>query len=410
MPSKQAVSKSSGHDYSNIPTDLLIGGRWIAGSGGKRIDVLDPASERRLASVADATEDDAIKAIDAAHAAAASWAATAPRKRGEILRKAFELMAKRVDWFAELIALENGKSLGDAKSEVVYAAEFFRWYSEEAVRISGEIGIAPGGTNRMLVIQQPIGVSLLITPWNFPAAMATRKIGPALAAGCTCILKPATETPLTAFAMASLLKEAGLPDGVLNVLTTSKSGDVVAAMMNDPRLRKLSFTGSTEVGRTLLKQASARIINCSMELGGNAPFIVFDDADLSAALDGAMIAKIRNGGEACTAANRFYAQRGIADAFAEQLAARMAKLRVGKGTDPDTALGPLVNAATRDKVVRLVADARDRGAKVLTGGKTIDRPGYFYEATVLTNIAPGSKLLKEEIFGPVAPIVTFDRG
>lgn len=407
--SAQAAVKIVGNDFSNVPTDLFIGGKWVPGSEGKRIDVLDPSTEKRIASVANATVADAIKAVDAAHEAGAAWAATAPRVRGEILRKAFELMVARADWFAELISLENGKALGDARGEALYAAEFFRWYAEEAVRISGEIGTAPGGANKMVVILQPVGVSVLVTPWNFPAAMATRKIGPALAAGCTVILKPATETPLTAYAMAALLTEAGVPAGVVNVLTTSTAGKVVSAMLHDPRVRKLSFTGSTEVGRVLLKDAADHVVNCSMELGGNAPFVVFDDADLDAAVEGAMIAKMRNGGEACTAANRFYVQRGIADAFGKKLAERMSALQVGNGADPATKLGPLVNASTRDKVAELVADATQRGAKVVTGGKVIERAGYFYAPTVLTDIAPGSRVLTEEIFGPVAPIVVFDK-
>lgn len=407
--SPQTAIKIIGNDFSSVPTDLYIGGEWVPGSEGKRIDVLDPSTEKKIASVANATVDDAIKAVDAASVAAAGWAATAPRARGEILRKAFELMVARADWFAELISLENGKALADAKGEALYAAEFFRWYAEEAVRITGEIGTAPGGANKMIVIQQPVGIAVLVTPWNFPAAMATRKIGPALAAGCTVILKPATETPLTAYAMAALLAEAGVPAGVVNVLTTSTAGKVVGAMLSDPRVRKLSFTGSTEVGRVLIKQAADQVINCSMELGGNAPFIVFDDADLDAAVEGAMIAKMRNGGEACTAANRFYVQRGIAAAFGKKLAERMSALQVGNGADPATKLGPLVNASTRDKVAELVTDATGRGAKIITGGKVIERAGYFYAPTVLTDIAPGSRVLTEEIFGPVAPIVVFDK-
>ena len=400
--------RPSTNDFSTVPTDLFIGGQWLSGSG-KRLEVINPPTEKPIATVANASIEDAIKAVDAASKAAASWAATPPRQRGEILRKAFELMVARVDWFAELISLENGKALADAKGETLYAAEFFRWYSEEAVRILGEIGTAPGGGNKMIVLHQPVGVSVLVTPWNFPAAMATRKIGPALAAGCTCILKPATETPLTAYAMAALLTEAGVPAGVINVLTTATSGKVVSAMLRDPRVRKLSFTGSTEVGRILLREASEQIINCSMELGGNAPFIVFDDADLDAAVEGAMIAKMRNGGEACTAANRFYVQRGIAEAFGQKLAERMSALQVGDGADPGTRLGPLVNASTRDKVAELVTDATQRGAKVVVGGKVLERTGYFYAPTVITDIAPGSRVLTEEIFGPVAPIVVFDK-
>src|SRR6478609_9180001 len=360
MSNSQAAIKVIGNDFSKVPTDLFIGGEWVQGSEGQRIDVIDPSTEKRIASVANATVDDAIKAVDAASAAAAAWAATAPRVRAEILRKAFELMVARADWFAELIALENGKSLGDAKGETLYAAEFFRWFAEEAVRINGDIGTAPGGANKMLVLHQPIGISVLVTPWNFPAAMATRKIGPALAAGCTVILKPATETPLTAYAMAELLAEAGVPKGVVNVLTTSTAGKVVGAMLHDPRVRKLSFTGSTEVGRVLLKQAADQVINCAMELGGNAPFVVFDDADVDAAVEGAMIAKMRNGGEACTSANRFHVADGVAKEFAEKLASKIGEMKVGRGTDPDVNVGPLIDDDQRGKVADLVDDARER--------------------------------------------------
>lgn len=396
------------HGKHTVKTDLFVGGEWRPGSSGARIGVYDPSTEDRIACVADATAEDAIAAVDAAANAAAPWAATPPRQRGEILRRAFELMTSRLDAFAHLISMENGKALSDAKGEAAYAAEFFRWYAEEAVRGSGEFAAAPSGTNRILVSYQPVGISVLVTPWNFPAAMATRKIGPALAAGCTCILKPASETPLTAYAMADLLSEAGVPAGVVNVLTSSRSGAIVGAMLHDPRVRKLSFTGSTEVGRILLKQAADQIVNCSMELGGNAPFVVFEDADMDAAIEGAMIAKMRNGGEACTAANRFYVHRSIADEFARRLASRMGALTMDKGYLPTTQLGPLVNRSSRDKVAELVADALARGAHALTGGTVPDVKGYFYPATVLTNVALESRLLHEEIFGPVAPIVPFD--
>jgi succinate-semialdehyde dehydrogenase/glutarate-semialdehyde dehydrogenase len=325
-----------------------------------------------------------------------------------VLRRAFELLSAKADSLAQLISLENGKSLADARGEMAYAAEFFRWFSEEAVRLQGSLGVAPSGANRILVHHRPIGVSVLVTPWNFPAAMATRKIAPALAAGCTCVLKPASLTPLTAYAIADILSEAGVPAGVVNVVTTSKSGAVVSAMLHDPRVRKLSFTGSTEVGRVLLKEAADQVINCSMELGGNAPFIVFDDANVEAALDGAMIAKMRNGGEACTAANRFYVQRGVAEEFSRKLADRMSSLRLGPANDPSTNLGPLVDASTRRKVHALVCDAVAQGAKVLTGGEILDRPGFYYPATVLTNVAQNASILTEEIFGPVAPICVFD--
>lgn len=395
-------------DTASLPTDLFIGGAWVPGSTGKRIDVFDPSTEQKIASVADATVDDARAAVDAAFAAGPKWAATPPRDRAEILRRAFDLMSSRLEWFAELISLENGKALPDARGEARYAAEFFRWYAEEAVRINGEVSVAPSGTNRILVQYQPVGVSVLVTPWNFPAAMATRKIGPALAAGCTCILKPATETPLTAYAMAALLAEAGVPPAVVNVLTTSKAGAVVGTMLHDPRVRKLSFTGSTEVGRILLREAADNVVNCSMELGGNAPFVVFDDANLKDALDGAMIAKMRNGGEACTAANRFYVQRGIFDAFAKGLAERMSQLAVGVGYAPSTACGPLVNEASKRKVDELVTDAVGRGARVMLGGKPLDRAGYFYPPTVVVDVPKDATILREEIFGPVAVLVPFD--
>jgi len=403
------ITQPCTHDFADVPTDLFIGGHWLESVSGRRIDVIDPSTEACLASVANATPEEGIAAVDAAEAAAPAWAATPPRQRAEILRKAYELMSGRLDWFAELISLENGKALSDARGEAAYAAEFFRWYAEEAVRIVGDVALAPAGANRMLVQYQPVGISVLVTPWNFPAAMATRKIGPALAAGCTCILKPATETPLTAYAMAALLQEAGVPPGVVNVITTSTAGAVIGKILADPRVRKLSFTGSTEIGRVLLKQAADQVINCSMELGGNAPFVVFDDADLDAAVEGAMVAKMRNGGEACTAANRFYVQRGVFDAFSAKLTERMRTMGLGRACGADTRLGPMVNAASRTKVAQLVDDAVARGARVWTGGELpAQGEGYFYPATVLTDVAPDSRLLHEEIFGPVAAIVPFD--
>jgi succinate-semialdehyde dehydrogenase/glutarate-semialdehyde dehydrogenase len=318
------------------------------------------------------------------------------------------MMKERSDWLARLIVSENGKALPDARAEVSYAAEFFRWYAEEAVRVAGSVQTAPGGTNQIMVLRQPIGVSVLVTPWNFPAAMATRKIGPALAAGCPVILKPASETPLTALAIAALFEEAGAPAGLVNVLPSRHSGAVVGAMLDDPRVRKLSFTGSTEVGRTLLAAAARSVVSCSMELGGNAPFLVFDDADLAAAVDGAMIAKMRNGGQACTAANRFYVQRGIAAEFSERLASAMAGLRMGPGSDAGVQLGPLVNAEAVDKVDSLVASTLMAGARALLGGNRPVGPGFFYPATVLADVPPSAPVLEEEIFGPVAPIVTVD--
>ncbi|MGY6706247.1 NAD-dependent succinate-semialdehyde dehydrogenase [Roseinatronobacter sp.] len=384
---------------------LFIGGNWLAGTG---IPVVNPSTADVLAEVADATVEDAICAVDAAEAAAADWRATPARTRAEILRRWFELMTEHADELSRLISLENGKALPDARGEVAYAAEFFRWYAEEAVRIPGEFRHAPSGANHILVDHDPIGISVLITPWNFPAAMATRKIGPALAAGCTVILKPASETPLTAYAMARLGTEAGVPPGVVNVLTTTRPGPVVNAMLADPRVRKLSFTGSTAVGRTLLAEAAKTVVSCSMELGGNAPFIVFDDADLNAALDGAMIAKMRNAGEACTAANRFYVQAGIHDAFVAGLTERMAALTVGAGIDPTTQVGPMITTKAVSNLDRLVSQAVDSGAKVTTGGKPLPGNGYFYPPTVLESVPFDAALAHEEIFGPVAPVYRFE--
>jgi succinate-semialdehyde dehydrogenase / glutarate-semialdehyde dehydrogenase len=392
----------------DLLTDLFVGGKAVPASDGGRFDVVDPATGAVLTSVADGTVDDAIAAVDAAHAAAAAWAATAPRERSEVLRRAFELMTAQQEQLARLITAENGKALRDARGEVAYAAEFFRWYAEEAVRAAGEVLTAPSGANRILVLQQPVGICVLVTPWNFPAAMATRKIGPALAAGCTVVLKPASDTPLTALAMARILDEAGVPPGVVNVLPARRSGAVVSAMLHDPRVRKLSFTGSTEVGRILLREAADQVVNCSMELGGNAPFLVFADADLDAALDGAMIAKMRNGGEACTAANRFYVERPVAEEFGRRLAERMAALRMGPGLDDGVEVGPLVNEDTAGKVDDLVRGAVAGGASALVGGRRPERPGFYYEPTVLVGVDRGAEILREEIFGPVAPIVVFD--
>lgn len=395
-------------DYATVSHGLYIGGRWRPSSEGRVIEVVDPSTEAVIAAVPDATLADATSAVDAAAKAAAGWRETPPRRRSEILRRCFELMTERAETLAALISLENGKALRDARGEVAYAAEFFRWNAEEAVRINGEFGLAPSGANRIIVDYQPIGICVLITPWNFPAAMATRKIAPALAAGCTVILKPASETPLTAYALAALYEEAGVPPGVVNVLTTSTPGPVTAAMLADPRVRKLSFTGSTGVGRVLLAEAAKHVISCSMELGGNAPFIVFDDADLEAALDGAMVAKMRNAGEACTAANRLYVQAGIHDAFAEGLSKRMAALNVGPGTDSDTECGPMITRKAVDNIDRLVQDAVARGARVLCGGTIAEGKGYFYPPTVLRDVSSDAAMLHEEIFGPVAPIMRFD--
>jgi succinate-semialdehyde dehydrogenase/glutarate-semialdehyde dehydrogenase len=398
---------SLGH-FDYLLTDLYIGGKAVPASDGGRFDVIDPATGKVLTSVANGTVDDAIAAVDAAAAAAAQWAATPPRERSEILRRAFDVMTAQREELARLVTLENGKALVDARGEVAYAAEFFRWYAEEAVRAGGSVMTAPSGANKILVLQQPVGICVLVTPWNFPAAMATRKIGPALAAGCTVILKPASDTPLTALAMARILEEAGVPPGVVNVLPARRSGAVVSAMLHDPRVRKLSFTGSTEVGRVLLREAADQVVNCSMELGGNAPFLVFADADMDAALDGAMVAKMRNAGEACTAANRFYVERPIAEEFGRRLAERMAALRMGPGVDDGIEVGPLVNEDTAGKVDELVRAAVDGGATPLVGGRRPERPGFYYEPTVLVGVEPGAAILREEIFGPVAPIVAFD--
>jgi succinate-semialdehyde dehydrogenase/glutarate-semialdehyde dehydrogenase len=392
---------------ANVPTDLWIGGKWRKASDGARFDVIDPATENTIASVASASVDDAKAAIDAAQGAFAEWAARKPRERAEILRKAFELLVRDAERFAKLITIENGKALSDSKGEVLYSAEFFRWNAEEAVRNIGQLYNAPSSGARVVVQHKPAGVAVLVTPWNFPAAMATRKIGPALAAGCPVVLKPASETPLTMLALMPLLEEAGVPAGVVNVIPSRRSGPVVSAMLHDARVRVVSFTGSTEVGRKLLREAADNIIKPAMELGGNAPFIVFDDADIDAAIEGAMIAKMRNMGEACTAANRFYVHEKVHDEFAKKLTAKMGALKMGNGLDEGVALGPLVNAEGRDKVIELVDDAIAKGAKLLTGGKKPDGAGYFYPATVLTNVPDGAKMLSEEIFGPVASIQTF---
>jgi succinate-semialdehyde dehydrogenase/glutarate-semialdehyde dehydrogenase len=389
------------------PTQLFIGGQWRNASDEATFDVVDPATGASLASVASGTVQDALSCVDAAADAAARWAATPPRERAEVLRRVYQAMVDQVDELALLITAENGKALADARGEVLYSADFFRWYAEEAVRLRGEIQTAPAGTNKIVVLRQPVGVALLVTPWNFPAAMAARKIGPALAAGCTVVLKPATETPLTALRLAEIMSEAGVPAGVVNVLPTLDSPAVVSAMLADPRVRKLSFTGSTEVGRILLNLANEHIVNCSMELGGNAPFVVFEDADLDAAVDGAMIAKMRNGGEACTAANRFYVASGIAEEFASRLTAAMSAVVMGPGAQDGVGLGPLVNAATREKVASLVERAVADGASLHTGGEVPAGPGFFYPPTVLSHVPPTTEILRTEVFGPVAPIVTF---
>jgi len=386
---------------------LFIAGQWRESSTGARFQVHDPADESVITDVADGDTTDAMAALDAAVAAQADWAATAPRERGEILRRAFESVIDQADDFAELISLEMGKTLAEARGEVTYGAEFLRWFSEEAVRIHGRWMQAPAGGSRLLTIRKPVGPCLFITPWNFPLAMGTRKIGPAVAAGCTMIVKPAELTPLTMLALAQVMDEAGLPPGVLNIVTTHHSKDLSSTLMADERLRKVSFTGSTPVGKVLVRQSADQLQRMSMELGGNAPFVVFEDADVEAAVDGAMVAKMRNMGEACTAANRFLVHESVARQFGDLLGARMGALRTGRGQDSGTDVGPLINDDAVQSIGRLVADAVDDGAEVLCGGTTPDGPGHFYSPTVLLGVPARARINREEIFGPVAPITTF---
>ena len=391
----------------SVPTKLLVGGSWREASGGERFDVHDPSSGATLTSCADATPEDGLAALAAASEAQEGWAATPPRERSEILRRAFEALVARTDEFATLMSLEMGKTVAEARGEVTYAAEFFRWFAEEAVRIHGRYSVAPNGASRLLTMKQPVGPTLMITPWNFPLAMGTRKIGPAVAAGCTMVVKPAHETPLTMLLLAQVMQEAGLPDGVLNVVTTTHSGAVCEPVIRDARLRKLTFTGSTAVGKVLVEQSAEQLLRLSMELGGNAPFLVFPDADVDAAVDGAMLAKMRNIGEACTAANRFFVHESLAEEFAEKLADRMGALVVGRGTDDGVDVGPLITEKARNGVDELVQDAVGRGAKVLTGGGPVQGEGWFYQPTVLAQVPTDSRCLSEEIFGPVAPVCTF---
>jgi succinate-semialdehyde dehydrogenase/glutarate-semialdehyde dehydrogenase len=401
------MSLSESDLLAQVPDRLFIGGEWVPSTSGRSIDVVDPSTGRVIKTIADASVADGARAVDAAAAAQASWAATAPRVRGEILRGAFDLLQERADDFALLMTLEMGKPLAEARGEVTYGGEFLRWFGEEAVRISGRYGVNPEGTGRMIVTHVPVGPSYLITPWNFPLAMATRKIAPALAAGCTAIVKPAELTPLTTLYFARLLEDAGLPAGVLGVITTSASGEVSAPIIADPRLRKLSFTGSTPVGRTLLTQAAQNVLRTSMELGGNAPFLVFDDADLDKAVDGAMLAKFRNIGQACTAANRFIVHESVAAEFAARVTERVQALTIGRGTDEGVTIGPLIDHRAVTKADDLVRDAVRRGATLLTGGARVEGDGSFYQPTVLTDVAAGSDILREEIFGPVVTIVPF---
>jgi succinate-semialdehyde dehydrogenase/glutarate-semialdehyde dehydrogenase len=390
-----------------VETGLFIAGEWRAADGGRTFPVEDPSTGEVIASVADASPDDGNAALESAVDSQADWAATPPRDRGEILRGAFELITERAADLALLMTLEMGKPLSESRAEIAYAAEFFRWFSEESVRIAGRYSVAPNGATRLVTMKQPVGPCLMITPWNFPLAMGTRKIGPAIAAGCTMVVKPAALTPLSMLALAGILTEAGLPPGVLNVVTTHSTAAVMEPIIRDPRLRKLTFTGSTEVGRTLIEQSAQGLLRVSMELGGNAPFLVFADADLEAAVDGAMLAKMRNIGEACTAANRFIVHESVAADFSERLADRMGALRVGRGTEDGVDVGPLVEAKQREKVAELVEDAVDGGAKVLQGGEALDGPGWFYSPTVLTEVPAQARMFREEIFGPVAPVFTF---
>ncbi|KXX62421.1 NAD-dependent succinate-semialdehyde dehydrogenase [Rhodococcus sp. LB1] len=393
---------------ANLAHQLFIGGAWRDASDGSVFEVRDPANGEVITQVASASTEDAIAAVEAAESAGPQWASIAPRERATVLLRAFSAMTARSDELAELIVRENGKSWADAASEVAYAAEFFRWYAEGVPRIAGHVQIAPGGDKRIMVLQQPIGTAVLVTPWNFPAAMATRKIAPALAAGCPVVLKPASDTPLTALAIAALLAEAGVPDGVVNVVPARRSGPVVAAMIAHPATRKLSFTGSTEVGRSLLHGAADNILSVSMELGGNAPLLVFDDADLGSAVEGAVIAKMRNGGQSCIAANRLIVQAGIYTEFAERLAAAMEQMPIGPGMDRQMQVGAMINEAAVDEMADLVTQSVDAGAHIVTGGKADGGPGAFYPPTVLTDVEPGNPILDREIFGPIAPLTKFD--
>jgi succinate-semialdehyde dehydrogenase/glutarate-semialdehyde dehydrogenase len=392
-----------------VPSGLLIDGKWRPAAGGTTFGVEDPSTGNNIAEVANGDSADALEALAAAQAALPGWAATPPRERGEILRRAFEQLIERADELAILMTLEMGKPVAESKAEITYAAEFFRWFSEEAVRVGGDYRVAPGGGSRLVVMRQPVGPALLITPWNFPMAMGTRKVGPAIAAGCAMVLKPAALTPLSSLVMAQILMDCGLPAGVLNVVTTTDANGTTGPLIRDPRLRKVSFTGSTEVGKKLIEASSEQVLRVSMELGGNAPFLVFADADLEAAVDGAMLAKMRNGGEACTSANRFYVERDVADEFSHRLAERMRGLKVGRGTDEGVSVGPMVSEKQRAQVVELVDDALAKGAVPSCGAELPEGPGYFYPPTVLSSVPEDARLLREEIFGPVAPVIPFDR-
>ena len=394
-------------NLDTVPRQLFIGGEWRDASGGETFEIEDPSTGEAIAAVANGTEDDARAAMDACDAVQGEWARHAPRERGEILRRAYEAITERLDDLAMLMTLEMGKTVAESKAEITYASEFFRWFAEEAVRIDGRFSTAPNGAGRLITMKQPVGPCYAITPWNFPMAMGTRKIGPAVAAGCTMVIKPAQQTPLTMLALAKILEDAGLPAGVLNVLTSSSSSEISKPIISDQRLRKLTFTGSTEVGRKLVEQSAEGLLKMSMELGGNAPFLVFADADVDAAVEGAVIAKMRNVGEACTAANRFHVAEAIQDEFTTKLADKLGAMKVGRGVDEGVDVGPLIDEDQRGKVAELVDDAVSGGAQAVVGGTRVDGPGYFYEPTVLAQVRPEARLLKEEIFGPVAPVIGF---
>ncbi|TMK97139.1 MAG: NAD-dependent succinate-semialdehyde dehydrogenase [Actinobacteria bacterium] len=402
-----ALSAKEAGVVEAVPRQLLIGGRWRDAAAGATLAVEDPSTAETIAEVADAQVEDALEALGAAAEKQAEWAASAPRERGEILRRAYEQLIDRADELAVLMTLEMGKAVSESRAEIVYAAEFLRWFSEEAVRVHGRYMVNTTGSGRILTMRQPVGPCVFVTPWNFPMAMGTRKVAPAIAAGCTMVIKPAQQTPLSMLALAQILEQAGLPEGVLNVITAKRSGAVIEPLLSDPRTRKLSFTGSTEVGRRLIQQSAEQVLRVSMELGGNAPFLVFEDADLDAAVDGALLAKLRNVGEACTAANRFHVHESLGEGFVRQLAERMRALKVGRGTDPATDIGPLIDENQRSKVAELVADASGRGARVLLGGERLDGAGYFFAPTVLADVPEEAELMAEEIFGPVAPVATF---
>jgi succinate-semialdehyde dehydrogenase/glutarate-semialdehyde dehydrogenase len=403
-----AIATREQQVVDSVEKKLLIGGEWRDASGGATLAVVDPATEEPLCEVADATPEDAMAALDAAVDKQAEWAAAPPNDRAGILWKAFELLMERADELAVLMTLEMGKPIAESKAEIVYAADFFRWFSGEALRIDGNYKQFANGTSRVLVMKQPVGPSLMITPWNFPMAMGTRKVGPAIAAGCTIVMKPAQQTPLCMLALGSILEEAGLPGGVFNIITTSSSGSTTGPLIEDGRLRKLSFTGSTEVGRKLIEASARNVLKTSMELGGNAPFLIFEDADLDAAVEGALLAKMRNIGEACTSANRFHVAEPVREGFERRLGERMGALKLGRGTEPDVKVGPLIDEPSREKVAELVQDALDKGANRVVGGEIPDGRGYFYSPTVLGDVPDDARALREEIFGPVAPVGSFE--